>query len=52
MNVPFQAIFLPTGKEMTVEAVTDIGQGRFYWVRSKHGVLVRVPDVAFVRRAA
>lgn len=49
MSVPFNAVFIPTGRVMTVECVTDTSAGRFYWVRSKHGVLVKVPELAFNR---
>lgn len=47
MKLPFQARFIPTDRDYTVEAVTDTGLGRFYWVRSKHGHLVPVPRVVF-----
>lgn len=47
MTLPFTATFIPTGKEMTVEAITETSSIRFFWVRSKHGVLVKVPAIAF-----
>lgn len=49
MTAPFQAVFLPTGETVTVESVTDSSAGRFYWVRSKHGVLVHVHRRCFGR---
>jgi len=48
MTLPFKVRFLANDAIYTVEAVTDISSGRFYWVRSKHNKLVSVPASAFV----
>jgi len=45
MQVPFEAVFL--GRTYTVEAVTDTSTTRYYWVRSKHGVLVKISSAFF-----
>jgi len=46
MKLPFTVLFVG-GKAVEVEAVTDTGAGRFYWIRSPQGELLKFPAWAF-----
>lgn len=48
MQLPFNVTLLGSGQTYTVEAVTDTGEGRFYWLRNGAGELVSYPSWVFV----